>query len=63
MRRIQNACKEHSVFVVLGYSEKDNGSIYMAQVGFPPSSPNEDCPINIPLTLESPRPSSTNPAN
>ena len=51
------------MFVVLGYSEKDNGSIYMAQVGFPPSSPNEDCPINIPLTLESPRPSSTNPAN
>ncbi|PLN86181.1 putative nitrilase [Aspergillus taichungensis] len=31
MRRIQNACKEHSIFVVLGYSEKDNGSIYMAQ--------------------------------
>ena len=51
------------MFVVLGYSEKDNGSIYMAQVGFPPSPPNEDCPINIPLTLESPRPSSTNPAN
>ncbi|KAI9929448.1 hypothetical protein ASPWEDRAFT_184072 [Aspergillus wentii DTO 134E9] len=31
MRRIQRACKEFSVFVVLGYSERDGGSIYMAQ--------------------------------
>jgi uncharacterized protein YaeQ len=33
MRRIQKACKEHSIFVVLGYSEKDMGSLYISQVG------------------------------
>ncbi|KNG90057.1 putative nitrilase [Aspergillus nomiae NRRL 13137] len=33
MRRIQAACKEYSIFVVLGYSEKDDasGSIYISQ--------------------------------
>jgi nitrilase len=31
MRRIQAAVKEAGMFVVLGYSERDGGSLYMAQ--------------------------------
>ncbi|PLB46536.1 carbon-nitrogen hydrolase [Aspergillus steynii IBT 23096] len=31
MQRIQDACAEHNVYVVLGYSERDGGSIYMSQ--------------------------------
>jgi predicted amidohydrolase len=31
MERIKTACKEAQVFVVLGYSERDGGSLYMAQ--------------------------------
>jgi nitrilase len=31
MERIKFACKEAHVFVILGYSERDGGSLYMAQ--------------------------------
>jgi nitrilase len=31
MERIKAACKESHVFVILGYSERDGGSLYMAQ--------------------------------
>jgi nitrilase len=31
MRRIQDAVKEAGMFVVLGYSERDGASLYMAQ--------------------------------
>jgi nitrilase len=31
MDRVKAACKEADVYVVLGYSERDAGSIYIAQ--------------------------------
>lgn len=33
MDRIRAAVKEAGVFVVLGYSERHNGSLYISQVG------------------------------
>lgn len=33
MERIQKAVKQAGIFVVLGYSERAGGSIYIAQVG------------------------------
>lgn len=32
LRRIQEAARQHSISVVLGFSERDGGSLYMAQV-------------------------------
>ncbi|KAH8422456.1 carbon-nitrogen hydrolase family protein [Aspergillus melleus] len=37
MQRIQDACAEHKIFVVLGYSEKEGGSIYMSQAFISPT--------------------------
>lgn len=32
MDRIRDAVREAGIFIVLGYSERDNGSLYIAQV-------------------------------
>ena len=36
MRRIQKAVKEAGMFIVLGYSERDGASLYMAQAFISP---------------------------
>jgi nitrilase len=33
MEKIKAACREAGVYVVLGYSERFNGTLYIAQVG------------------------------
>lgn len=39
MDRIRDAVREAGIFVVLGYSERHNGSMYIAQVSRPPQAP------------------------
>lgn len=34
MKRICDAVKRAGIFVVLGYSERDNGSMYISQVWY-----------------------------
>jgi hypothetical protein len=44
MEQIKAACRDAGVFVVLGYSERHNGTLYIAQVSWHVHS---SCPVEL----------------